>query len=196
MDELKRLARDAAAKRWRDANKEKARASVRAALSKKADEYRAKAAAYYAANREKVLARLAAKYVRHPVSKMTEQEREAAAARKAEKSRAAHFSNHEKRLAQKRAWASANPQKGSAYAAKRRAARLQATPTWANEFFIEEAYDIAKKRTDITGIQWEVDHIVPLDNKLVCGLHVEQNLRVIPMLLNRSKGNRHWPDMP
>lgn len=29
-------------------------------------------------------------------------------------------------------------------------------------------------------------------NPLVCGLHVEQNIRVIPMKINRALGNRGW----
>ena len=70
------------------------------------------------------------------------------------------------------------------------------TPDWANMFFLKEAYSLARLRTKILGIQYEVDHIVPLNSKTVCGLHVENNIRVIPRFYNRSKGNRSWPDMP
>lgn len=80
--------------------------------------------------------------------------------------------------------------------AKRRASKLQATPLWANEFFISETYDLATLRTKAFGTPWHVDHIVPLQSKLVCGLHVECNLRVIPGVDNFKKGNRYWPDMP
>lgn len=79
-----------------------------------------------------------------------------------------------------------------AYKARKR----KAMPAWANEFFLAEAYDIAATRTEMTGIQWEVDHIVPLQGATVCGLHVENNIAVIPAQDNRKKGNRHWPDMP
>jgi len=79
---------------------------------------------------------------------------------------------------------------------KRMAARRGAMPKWANEFFIEEIYDLAKLRTKALGIKYHVDHIVPLKSDRVCGLHVENNLRVIPAVANISKLNRHWPDMP
>ena len=84
----------------------------------------------------------------------------------------------------------------NAYSAKRKASKLRATPAWANPFFIREIYELAQLRTKITGFEWQVDHIVPLKSKLVCGLHVEDNLRVIPAVQNWAKNNKHWPDMP
>ncbi len=71
--------------------------------------------------------------------------------------------------------------------------KLQATPKWANEFFIEEIYDLARRRTKVTGFKWHVDHIVPIKHPLVCGLHVEHNLRVIPAAINLQKNNRFAP---
>jgi hypothetical protein len=90
----------------------------------------------------------------------------------------------------------ADPQKHTAYVAKRRAEKIQATPAWANTFFMEEAYRLATLRTKMFGFAWNVDHIVPLRSKLVCGLHVETNFQVIPGIENNRKSNIYWPDMP
>lgn len=94
----------------------------------------------------------------------------------------------EYRLLKPWVWTSAN--------ARRRARKYQATPQWANKFFIQEIYDLAQRRSKMLGFKWHVDHIVPLKSELVCGLHVENNLQVIPGVLNISKFNRSWPDMP
>ena len=93
-------------------------------------------------------------------------------------------------------WAKEHPDRSRAKSAKRHATKLNAIPAWANHFFIEEIYDLAQRRTKLLGFAWEVDHIVPLQNKLVCGLHCEENLQVISMAENRKKHNNHWPNMP
>lgn len=93
-------------------------------------------------------------------------------------------------------WEKKNSARRNALKAKRMADRMHATPAWANHFFIEEIYDLARLRTKIMGYKWSVDHIVPLKSNSVCGLHVEHNLRVIPHRDNISKKNRWWPDMP
>lgn len=76
--------------------------------------------------------------------------------------------------------------------AKRRAAKLSATPPWLSPVDlveIEGIYNHAQVLTEITGSPHDVDHIVPLQGKNVCGLHVPWNLQAIPASINRSKSN-------
>lgn len=74
--------------------------------------------------------------------------------------------------------------------ANRRAAKLQATPTWADTKIIERMYIVSSYLTEATLIPHEMDHIIPLKGKDVCGLHVHNNLRIVRRTTNRSKGNR------
>lgn len=77
--------------------------------------------------------------------------------------------------------------------AKRRARKLMSTPTWLDEdhlWWIDEVYELATLRTKATGIDWHVDHIVPLQGRKVCGLHVPWNLQVITASENSKKGNK------
>lgn len=113
-----------------------------------------------------------------------------------ERSRGFYHANKQASQASHKAWAAKNYHVVLAHNAKRRATLIGRTPSWANAFFISEIYDLAKKRDAVTGVKWHVDHIVPLVSKLVCGLHVEHNLQVIPAEENLSKHNRFWPDMP
>lgn len=80
-----------------------------------------------------------------------------------------------------------------AYEAFKRAARRNAVPKWIGEELkqeIQKFYIEARLKTRETGTKYEVDHIVPLKGKEVCGLHVPWNLRVITQFENRSKQNR------
>jgi hypothetical protein len=74
---------------------------------------------------------------------------------------------------------------------KRIAAQLQRTPYWANLHRIKETYRRAYEKTQETGIEYNVDHIVPLQGELVSGLHVENNLQIIPAIENFRKSNKY-----
>ena len=77
---------------------------------------------------------------------------------------------------------------------KRHTAKLQRTPKWLTPddcWMIEQAYELAVLRKKMFGFDWHVDHIMPLQGKLVSGLHVPMNLQVIPGLENSSKSNRY-----
>jgi hypothetical protein len=66
----------------------------------------------------------------------------------------------------------------------------QAMPAFADILAIQAVYAMAEAMTKETGIPHEVDHVVPLLGKEVCGLHWEGNLRPIQRTMNRRKGNR------
>jgi hypothetical protein len=80
--------------------------------------------------------------------------------------------------------------------AKRRAAKMHRTPAWLSEddhWITEQAYELAVLRTKLFGFSWHVDHVIPLQGKLVSGLHVPINLQVIPWRDNVSKANKYLP---
>ena len=83
-----------------------------------------------------------------------------------------------------------NPHVFRARDAKRRADQLNATPAWADMGAIKAIYRQAREMTDSLGEPYEVDHVVPLKGRTVCGLHVPQNLQIIPQTDNRKKFNR------
>ncbi len=76
---------------------------------------------------------------------------------------------------------------------EREARKLQATRLDDDEFnlfYIEELYHLAQLRKFHTGIPHDVDHIIPLRGKEVCGFHVWYNLRVITHKENEFKNNK------
>lgn len=56
-------------------------------------------------------------------------------------------------------------------------------------------YTAAAIMTELFGEEFVVDHSVPLQNALCCGLHTHTNLQVITKRENYLKSNWLWPDM-
>lgn len=77
----------------------------------------------------------------------------------------------------------------SSYIVERRKKRNRSMPPWADKSAIRAMYFEARRLTASTGIKHEVDHIVPSNHPLVCGLHVETNLQVITEFENITKSN-------
>lgn len=78
---------------------------------------------------------------------------------------------------------------------KRKMTVKQATPNWLTELdalFIKEIYSLAVLRSAALGVEYQVDHIIPLHGKNVCGLHVPANLQLLTATENLKK--RHFYD--
>ena len=102
--------------------------------------------------------------------------------------------NPEKKRATYNRWVANNQKRAASLSAesctRRKATKSMATPAWGDRKKIQEFYENAANLTIETGVRHQVDHIVPLKNKFVCGLHVEHNLRVITALDNAKKKNK------
>lgn len=122
-------------------------------------------------------------------------------------SRASHARHREKRRAYERAryggdrrlwqitqakqWAKENPGRRNEIVAARRAHIKRATPPWLTAEDKRQIREIYRKARSYGPGVMHVDHIIPLRGRLICGLHVPGNLRIIPRLANIRKGNRH-----
>lgn len=161
-----------------------------------ADERRAYNRQYQAENRDEISARRRRERLEKP------EEAKAYA-------KGYHASNREQRLAYARDWNLRNKEKVAerkqrhreqkpylyaAQAMKRQARKLKATPLWADHEKIKAFYAVAARLTRETGVKHEVDHIVPLQSKIVCGLHCEANLQILTKAENAAKHNRFDPD--
>jgi hypothetical protein len=89
-----------------------------------------------------------------------------------------------------KSWQSKNHAYLIARNAKREAMKIMATPAWA------DSEDIACFYQEAHYFGLELDHIVPLNSPLVCGLHAPHNMQLLTKEENRAKRNYHWPDMP
>lgn len=92
-------------------------------------------------------------------------------------------------------WAKNNRHKRNATTAKRNSSKLHATPLWADFDAISQIYREASRIQLETGVKMHVDHIVPLQHPLVCGLHCVANLQILTATENIAKKNYWWPDM-
>lgn len=126
-----------------------------------------------------------------------------------EAQRAAYGEKREVRLAKKAEYYLANKEKITAYkklyqlnsgatiaAANEARAGLvrMATPPWANMKEMNAIYRQAKTLSSSTGVKHNVDHVIPLKHKDVCGLHCTANLQVLTELANKRKNNKFTSD--
>lgn len=95
--------------------------------------------------------------------------------------------NREQNKLRSRMWRRMNQGQVNATLARRRATLLRATPSWAEYEQIIHIYNEARRLTEMTGIDHQVDHIVPLVSKVVCGLHCLNNLQILTADENNRK---------
>lgn len=113
------------------------------------------------------------------------------------KKRATYERNRHKHLAQKRVYRQTNRAKVNALGKAYKVRKKNRIPRWVNKdclWLIKEVYELAQIRTKQFGFPWHVDHIIPLQGELVSGLHVIENLQVIPGIENIKKKNKYEID--
>ncbi len=99
----------------------------------------------------------------------------------------------EERTRQREKYKKQNPDLYKALTSVRKRRHKNATPPWVTKEqkeAIKGLYLHAMRLTKITGERYVVDHIIPLINPTVCGLHVPWNLRVITQEENLLKSNK------
>jgi hypothetical protein len=97
--------------------------------------------------------------------------------------------NPESANAATKKWRQKNKDVVAVHCSKRRARMLAAMPPWLDTKDFVSIYAESARISKETGIPHHVDHIIPLVNKWVCGLHVPWNLQIIPAKENRRKKN-------
>jgi hypothetical protein len=205
-DDSTRAKRSAYQKAWREANREKLKAYAAARYIEKREESRRKNAENYRNNAAAYKARASAwaKANSRRRYEIAQKHRKANPDRYLAYAHADYRRNREKWLARNREfrrrkpeivrqllaeWKALHPEANGHHVGLRRARILKASPVWADMDAVRGFYDTAARLRRETGSVWHVDHMVPLKHPLVCGLHCEFNLRVIPGPENLAKHN-------
>lgn len=182
-------------KAWREANKEKLREAGSEWRKANRESVNAYAAQYRDRNRQ-----LLNEKCRNISEEKRDQYNAARRAKRlknpekcAEQNARSYARRRERALEEMRQYAKQNPEIFISRNAARRARNALAFAGWDRELtdlVVAEAGNLRHLRKDCTGIDWHVDHIIPLRGKNVSGLHVYNNIAVIPAIMNRAKKNK------
>lgn len=165
--------------------------------NKKKESYRLQQKDYKSTDRYKESARALQKKYRELNPEKFKQKEKDSRLRRAEKitayNKLYYYKNTEYFSVKTKIFSTENPWYFLGKNAERRAAIRRAVPSWysdIDQFIITEAYELARKRAEVTGFNWDVDHRIPLACRTASGLHCADNVQVIPSYANRSKSNK------
>lgn len=166
----------------RSADKKSAKAAYdRERRARLKDEIAAAKRAYYLANKDRENARVATWCEQNKARSLEIKNAWKARNPDAENTPACR----ERRATYMRTYRQERPEIAQANQRVRRAKVSKATPLWADKEAIKAFYVEARAKG------MHVDHVVPLHGRDVCGLHVQNNLQLLPPPENRRKGNRY-----
>ena len=92
----------------------------------------------------------------------------------------------------RRSYNKLNRAKVTSWDKAKRLRRENRVPVWLTDKHkkeIQDYYWLAQDLKKVTGEDYHVDHIVPLNGKNISGLHVPWNLQVLPSDINMRKSN-------
>lgn len=104
-----------------------------------------------------------------------------------------YFKEHEKHKETKREYMKKNKDHYNVLRNHRKRGKTNRTPKWLTSEMknqIVNIYNEAQRLTKLTGIEFHVDHVIPLHGEEVSGLHVPWNLQLLTREENIAKGNR------
>ena len=165
--------------KWRKAHRDKHNLAQRVRRARNPQKNRDESRAWRKANPDKV-----------KLQKQRHSKTDSSRARQA----AAYQKNKSTRQLQNKLWRSSNRELFRTYQRKYKIKLRSSLPPWLTSddwWLIDEVYDLARLRTQLTGVPHHVDHEIPLQGKTVSGLHVPLNLRVITQEENQRKNNRY-----
>ena len=174
---------NARSRAWKEENREGMNARRRAAYTADIKQERA-----YARSRKKT------RYAKNPQKFRNLARREraqpGAKERQARVSKLWAERNRDRVKAAHRQWYQRNLEHARLQLAIAQGKRRRRYVSWANLDAIAALYAEAAVLRRATGCSYVVDHVVPLKGKVVSGLHVENNLRIIERSENARKSNK------